>query len=201
VPYGSDQIKDAPSAAAEDELSPEQEDEIYSYYGIQRSTATSPTGYAGGTSDFATGTTGIDTSATGQSEVEVPVSQEELQVGKREVEAGRVRLRKVVETEHQEVPVELRRERIDVERVPASGTEVPGDAFQEQEYEVQASREEPVVGKEARVTERVRVGKDVETEQRSVGADLRREDVEVEDDTGMVEDTEFEEQPIDTRPY
>jgi stress response protein YsnF len=41
-------------------------------------------------------------------------------------------------------------------------------------------REEPVVGKETRVTDEVRVNKDVETETRRVGDEVRREDVKVD---------------------
>jgi uncharacterized protein (TIGR02271 family) len=198
VPYSSDQVKDGPSYDTNAELSPADEDQIYNYYGLQRSTATSPTGYAAGgtgptedaTAQVGTLDTAQGTLETGQEEVRVPVSEEELQVGKRQVEAGRVRLRKVVRTEQREVPVELRREEIDIERAPATGAEVPSDAFQEREFEVPITREEPVVGKEAHVTGEVRVGKDVETEQRTVGGEVRREEVELDEegdvDTGRL---------------
>src|SRR5437868_6393393 len=39
VPYPEDQVKNAPSVGTDDELSPDQEGEIYSYYGVDRSTA------------------------------------------------------------------------------------------------------------------------------------------------------------------
>ena len=79
------------------------------------------------------------------------------------------------------VPVELRREEVHVERVPASGTEVPADAFQERDIEVTTMREEPVVSKEAHVTGAVHIGKTAETERRTVGGEVRREDVEVDE--------------------
>lgn len=193
VPYGQDQVKDAPSFGGNDELSPEDENQIYSYYGLDRSTAPSPTGLPSGettdTTDYTgqssgytgTGTTDGET-LTDEGEINVPVSEEELQVGKRQVDAGTVRLRKVVRTEHQEVPVELRREDVEIERVPASeATDVPNSAFQEREIEVPVSREEAVVGKEAHVTGQVRVQKNVDTETQTVGDDVRREDVQVDD--------------------
>src|SRR5439155_27348984 len=90
--------------------------------------------------------------AAGRQEVSVPLSEEELKVGKRAVEAGRVRLRKVVHTEHVAQPVQLRREEVTVERLPAGGTQVPPDAFQEKEVAVPLMREEPVVAKEPHVT-------------------------------------------------
>jgi len=210
VPYNHDLIKDAPSYGGDDELSNEQEQQVYSYYGMQRSDAASPTGLAGGTMDTSQTDTGggqydtnrtdrdLDTTRTdrdldttrsdrgttgfaGQDDqAGVVLSEEELQVGKREVESGRVRLRKVVRTEHQEVPVDLRREEVSVERVSADNAEVPGDAFNEQEIEVPVNREEAVVGKESRVTGQVRLNKDVTTETQNVGGDVRREDVETE---------------------
>ena len=177
VPFAQDQIKDAPSFGTDDELSPDDENQIYSYYGMDRSTAPSPTGLPAG--DQSNATT-YGTTATGERDIQL--SEEELQVGKRQVEAGRVRLRKVVRTEQQEVPVELRREDVEIERVPASGQNVSGDAFQEEEIEVPVMREEPVIGKQAHVTGQVRVGKDVETEQRTVGGEVRKEDVEIDRD-------------------
>jgi uncharacterized protein (TIGR02271 family) len=191
VPFGQDQIKDAPSFGADDELSPDDENEIYRYYGMDRSTATSPSGYGMGEGTAATagtaGYTGTDTGAeadmTDTGERGLKLSEEELQVGKRPVQEGEVRLRKVVRTEQQEVPVELRREDVEVERMPASGQDVPDTAFQEQEINVPVMREEPVVGKEARVTGEVRVDKTADTETRTVGGQIRREDVEVDKDT------------------
>jgi uncharacterized protein (TIGR02271 family) len=201
VPYSEDQIKGAPSYGGDDELSPENEGEIYSYYGLDRSTAPSPTGLptgGTGTSGYTTADTGTtdyaaDTTATtGYSDTtsrevgtgetqEVTLSEEELAVGKRQVQAGGVRLRKVVRTEHQEVPVELRREDVEIERIPASEmTNVPDTAFQEQEIDVPVMREEPVVEKQAHVTGGVRVNKDVQTETQTVGGEVRREEVDVD---------------------
>src|SRR5947209_3090691 len=59
VPIAEDQIKNAPSFSGDEELTPEQEDEIYSYYGEGRSTQESPTGLAAGEgTGFTSGTTG-----------------------------------------------------------------------------------------------------------------------------------------------
>jgi len=190
VPYPESQIKDAPSFPADQELSPDNESEIYDYYGLDRSTAPSPTGLSDGTSDTTTtfdtaattNTTAAVDTATDTNDRAVTLSEEELQVGKREVEAGRVRLRKVVNTEHEEVPVDLARETVSVERVDANATDVPTNAFQEQEIEVPVMREEPVVNKEARVTGGVRLNKDVQTETQTVGGEVRSEDVVVDRD-------------------
>ena len=189
VPYAEDQIKGAPSFGAHDELSPEQESEVYSYYGLDRSTAPSPSGLPeGGTASTGTtrsGTTGSPATGTLESaddERRIQLAEEELQVGKRQVEAGRARLRKVVHTEHVSEPVELRHEELDIERVPVADGEVAPGAFQEGEIEIPIMREEPVAAKEARVTGEVRLGKDVKTETRTVEGDVRREDVDIDRD-------------------
>jgi len=44
VPYSEEQVKDAPSFQKDAELTTNQEDEIYRYYGTERSAAPSPTG-------------------------------------------------------------------------------------------------------------------------------------------------------------
>jgi len=178
VPYSEDQVKNAPGFGTDAELSPSDEDEIYSNYGIDRSTAPSPTGLPSG----GPGMRGVGEDQTTQDQANVQLAEEELQVGKREVEAGRVRIRKVVRTEQVEQPVELRREEVQIERVDATGATVPDDAFQERDIEVPVMREEPVVSKEAQVTGEVRVGKTTETEQRSVGGEVRKEAVGVDKD-------------------
>ena len=198
VPYAESKIKDAPSFSGDDELSPADEDQVYSYYGVDRSTGQSPSGLPAGeqtgrytttdtnTGDYQTTDTNArdyDTSGTGERGLKL--SEEQLQVGKRQVESGRVRLRKVVHTERQEVPVELRRENVQVERTAATGTDVPDTAFQEQEIDVPLTREEPVVDKQARVTGEVQLNKTTETETRTVGGDVRSEDVDVDDDTDV----------------
>jgi uncharacterized protein (TIGR02271 family) len=188
VPYSESQIKDAPSFGADEELSPEQEDEIYSYYGIQRSTSQSPTGLPGGDAGQQYDANASDTLNATDS-ADVTLSEEDLQVGTREVEAGRVRLRKVVRTEHEEVPVQLRREEVTIERVDATGQDVPDTAFQEQEIDVPVMREEPVVAKEARVTGKVRLDKTSEVETQTVGGEVRREDVEVDQDVDTYPDS------------
>lgn len=186
VPYAADQISGGPSFGTNDELSPENEQEIYSYYGLQRETATSPTGEAAGAGAAMMSNRG-STAGGGDvlappAQVELDTAAEELAVGKRQVEAGRLRLRKVVQTEHEEVPVELRREQVSIERVDTNNVDVPDSAFQEQEIDVPVMREEPVVGKTTRVTGGVRLNKEIETEARTVGGDVRREDVEIEGD-------------------
>lgn len=199
VPYSQDQIKNGPSFGTDETLSPGDEQSIYDYYGMQRSTQSSRTGYAGsgtgmsqetgaGTSQGTVGQTDMPTSP---SEVDVTAAEEELQVGKRTVQAGEVRLRKVVRTEHKEVPVTLRREDVEVERIPAgeaTNATVPDDAFQDGVIDIPVMEEQAVVAKEARVVGGVRVTKGTETETETVGGDVRSTDIEV-DEEGNVDAT------------
>jgi uncharacterized protein (TIGR02271 family) len=119
---------------------------------------------------------------TGQSTIEVPLSEEELKVGKRTVGAGEVKLRKTLTTEQVNVPVELKREDIVVERVPAHEVDPTGkEPFKEELVKVSLSREEPVVEKEVRVTGAVRVRKTEGIDKETIRESVRREDVDVDE--------------------
>ena len=90
-----------------------------------------------------------------------------MKVGKRTVGAGKVKLHKTVTTEQANVPVELKHEDIVIERVTAHEVGSAKDPFQEEQIKVPLSREEPVVNKEVRVKEGVRVQKTEGTEERT----------------------------------
>src|SRR4051812_45750705 len=113
VAYAKGQVKDSPDVDG-DEISQAQEDDLYAYYGIDRANGGSYTG--------STGTTDYDT--RGDVDVDrtddrtVTRSEEELAVGKREREIGRARLHKWVETVPVDTDVQLREERVRVERQP-----------------------------------------------------------------------------------
>jgi conserved domain len=117
---------------------------------------------------------------------EVPLSEEEVKVGKRTVGAGEVKLHKKVSTEQVNVPVELKREDVVIERVPGHEME-PGakEPFQEERVEVPLSREEPVVEKETHVTGGVRVRKTEGIERETIQESVRREDVDI-DESGKI---------------
>ena len=114
-------------------------------------------------------------------EIQIILHEEQLRVGKREVSAGEVHLHKTVHTEQVNVPVELRREDVTVERVAAGDVRAvnPADAFKEETIDVPLTREEAVVSKEAHVTGAVRVKKTAQTETQQVSEQVRKEDVEV----------------------
>ena len=114
-------------------------------------------------------------------------SEEHLQVGTEQVEAGRARLRKYVVTETQTVTVPVSHEEVRIEREPITdanrGEAVSGADISEEEHEVVLHAEQPVVTTEAVPVERVRLGTETVTDQQSVSGEVRKEQIELTDDT------------------
>lgn len=111
----------------------------------------------------------------------IPVVQEELHVGKRTILQGGVRVHSRVTERPVEKQVELREERVQVERRPTDRPVRPGErAFEERSIEATESAEKAVVNKEAKVVEEVNVRKDVTQRTETVRDTVRRTDVDVE---------------------
>jgi len=110
------------------------------------------------------------------------VVEENLQVGKRAVETGGVRVKSSVSEVPVEEEVRLRQEHVEVERRPVDRPATAADlnTFKEGTIEVRETQEQPVVSKEARVVEEVRVSKNVEEQTTKVQDTVRRTDVKVE---------------------
>ncbi len=86
-------------------------------------------------------------------------SEERLNVGKETVATGKARLRKWVETEHQQVDVPVRKEKVRLESEPITGDNrdqaYRGSDISEDEHEVTLREERPVVDTEVTPVERV----------------------------------------------
>jgi uncharacterized protein (TIGR02271 family) len=207
VPVSKDRVKDAPKIDTDGHLSPQEEEELYRYYGMGAGTDTAQTmtttdttrtnttaGYATDTTagtradaDFdERGTVGHDTSGP-TTDNAMTRSEERLEVGTRSAEVGRARLRKYVVTENVTQTVPVSREEVRVEREPITdaniGNAMDGPAISEEEHEVVLHAEQPVVAKEAVPVERVRLDKETVTEEAQVSEGLRKEEIEVEGDT------------------
>jgi len=199
LPYTEEKVKNAPAYDADVDMTEGMEQEIYSYYGLQPRTRMSQLGLNTPSTARSTGSTAMSGTSTtaktpltadtrgttgtprGRDEATIQLSEEQLRVSKREVEAGGVRLRKVIRTEIVNQPVELRREEVVIERVPAGQrTGAPRAGFQEQEVYIPLCREEAVVNKEVRVREEVRAHKESQTDTQHVSDRVRKEDVEIE---------------------
>jgi uncharacterized protein (TIGR02271 family) len=206
VPYGKDQVKNAPSIDADGQLSQEEEQDLYSYYGLPYSEARSDTGLPqGGAGDVVTagGTTGgrgevWDSDAVGRdtsgptTDDAMTRSEEEFTVGTREQEAGRVRLRKHVTTENVSETVPVRHEEARVRREPITDANVDdalsGPEISSEEHEVSLTQEEPVVEKRVVPKERVRLEKETTTGEEQVSSEVRKEEIEVEGDARTTDD-------------
>jgi uncharacterized protein (TIGR02271 family) len=188
VPYDKQQVKDAPNAEADGELSQEEEAGLYSHYGLDYSEARSDSGLPEGNGGHADrDPVGHDTSGPTTDDA-MTRSEEELRVGKASRERGRARLRKYVVTEQVEQTVPVQREEVRVEREPITDANVgdakDGPAISEEEHEVTLHEEEVVVEKRAVPKERVRMDKQTVTEDETISEQVRKEQIEAEGDTG-----------------
>jgi uncharacterized protein (TIGR02271 family) len=112
----------------------------------------------------------------------IPVVEEKVNVGKRAVEKGRVRIYTHVTETPIDKDLRLRDETIEVDRKrvdrPINSNDM--SAFKEGEIELRETSEEPLIEKEARVIEEVRVRKDAKEHTEHVHETARRTDVKVD---------------------
>jgi uncharacterized protein (TIGR02271 family) len=186
VPVSKTQVKDAPKIDTDGHLSPQEEQELYRYYGLG----------AGGAGDAGTRTAGFETTGTETrgtvghdtsgptTDDAMTLSEERLNVGTHSEEVGRARLRKYVVTENVTETVPVTHEEVRLDREPITdgnvGAALDGPAISEEEHEVTLHAERAVVDKEAVPVERVRLDKTTVTEQQQVTEGLRKEEIEVE---------------------
>ena len=204
--------KNGPTFDDDREITPEFESEVYSYYGISRSSGTDENGsygsyYSEESTDAGTvgpGMTMGDTetgefrehAATDEGvnqshgddlededELRVQRTEEELAAGTREREAGQVNVRKRVRTDRERMEVPTRREEVTVERVPVSEGTATEAQRGEDEVRVPLTEEEVVVEKRPVAKEEVRIRKDVVEDTEVVEEDVRREEIDVDDKT------------------
>ncbi len=195
VPFDKSTVKGAPRVAdSSGHLSESEEAELYRYYGLDYSggydtaatTTTTTAGYDATTDVNAHGTVGHDTSGPTTDDA-MTRSEERLSVGTERVATGRARLRKYIVTEQQTATVPVSREEVRLEREPITdaniGNALDGPALSEEEHEVVLTEERPVVAKETVPVERVRLDKEVVTEQHTVTENVSKEEIGLEGDT------------------
>ena len=115
--------------------------------------------------------------------VVIPVIEEELQVGKRTVESGGVRVETDLKEEQVEKSINLREEKINVERKPVDRAVNASDLekMKDGEIRIPIVEEVPVVAKEARVVEEIVISKDVVERTENISDTVRKTEVDVED--------------------
>ena len=174
VPFDKERVKNAPHHDPGYELSPGDEDELYSYYGMA---------YGAGQTGQTGQTVGNDVSGPNTDDA-MTRSEEQLRVGKTTRESGRVRLRKYVVTEQVQTTVPVSHEEVRVEREPISeanvGRATSGPAISEEEHEVVLHEEQPVVDKQVVPKERVRLDRETVVEEVPVSAEVRKEQIDTE---------------------
>lgn len=110
-------------------------------------------------------------------------SEERLRVDTEAEEVGRVRLRKYVVTEEQQVTVPVSHEEVRIEREPITdgGRGTGRTTLGEETQEVTLHAEKPVVGTTTEEVERVRLGTRTVTEDETVSGKVRKEQIDVDD--------------------
>jgi uncharacterized protein (TIGR02271 family) len=183
VPFGKAQIKDAPKVGPDGALSEREEAALYAHYGMEYGQSRSSSGLPEGGARVGSDVSGPETDDA------MTRSEEELRVGTAQRETGRVRLRKYIVEEQVTRTVPVRREEVRIEREPITdanaGDAMSGPDLSEEEHEVTLSEEEVVVEKRTVPKERVRLDKDVTTEERQVSETVRKEQVDVLDAAGQ----------------
>jgi uncharacterized protein (TIGR02271 family) len=208
VATDKDTVKSGPSFDDDREITPDFEIEVYSYFGLQRSDAAENGAYYSDEETAGTGTAGpgitmgdiesgtfrehppgeegvYDQSGSDpEDELRVQRTEEELTAGTREREAGALNVRKRVRIDHETVEAPTRHEEVTVERVPVEGEATASEAeIGDEEVRVPVTEEEVVVEKRPVAKEEIRVRKDVVEDVETVEEDVRREEVDVEDQT------------------
>jgi uncharacterized protein (TIGR02271 family) len=203
--------KNGPAFDDDREITPEFEQQVYSYYGLSRSSG-SESGFYG--SYYSEGSTDAGTVGPGMSmgdtesgefrehaltdegvnqsrgddlededELRVQRTEEELAAGTRERQAGALNVRKRVRTDREQIEVPTRHEEVTVERVPVSEATTTEAQISEDEVSVPVTEEEVVVEKRPVAKEEIRIRKDVVEDTEVVEEDVRREEIDVDDQT------------------
>jgi uncharacterized protein (TIGR02271 family) len=170
VPFEKQLVKDAPGVEPDQHLSAGEEQALWRHYGLDYDTVPE---------------LGMEAAGAGTDDA-MTRSEEELRVGTAQRERGRVRLRKYVTTEQRQVTVPVEREEVRVEREPITDANIDaamaGPAISEEEHEVILHEEEPVVEKRTVPKERVRLGKEAVTEEQQVTEEVRKEQIDIDDE-------------------
>jgi uncharacterized protein (TIGR02271 family) len=186
-------VETAPSLGPEDEVTPEFERLVRVHYGLDaEERAGSGALYTGAAepTEARSADPAPDMPGYEEDDVRVRRSEEEVRVETREREAGEIRVRKRVHTERERLTVPKKHVEVTVERVPVEGAGPEGDEaatapqIGEEEIVVPVVEEEIVVEKRPVVKEEIRIRKRVAEDVEVVEEDVRKEEVEIDDQTG-----------------
>jgi stress response protein YsnF len=149
-------------------------------------------GSASGSQDMGTSRTNLTGSdsdrqrvgddTTGRRETTIPRVEEHLEVGKRTEERGGVRVRSRIVERPVEEHIRLREEHVHVERQAVNRplSDAEASRMQDSDIELTERAEVPVVNKEARVVEEVRISKNVEERDETIRDTVRNTEIDVD---------------------
>jgi uncharacterized protein (TIGR02271 family) len=212
VATDKDTAKNGPAFNDDREITPEFENQVYSYYGLQSASGSEGSGsygsyYSEQSTDAGTVGPGMSMGDTetgefrehaitdegvnqthgddleDEDELRVQRTEEELRAGTMEREAGSVQIRKRVRTDRESIEVPTRHEEVTVERVPVEEGTASEAQIGEDEVSIPVTEEEVVVEKRPVAKEEVRIRKDVVEDTEVVEEDVRREEIDVDDQT------------------
>ena len=193
VPFGKDQVKHAPRIDQDGELSPADEDALYRYYESRqdRDLRTDPPAASAAASRRDSDDANSQGPSGRTTDDAMTRSEERLVAGTRTEQVGKARLRKYRVTEERLVSVPVTREEVRLEQETTPGTAagrttdddsaVPGG----ENPEMTLWEERPVVTTERVPVEKVRLRKETVTGQETVSGQVRKEQIELEDDSGQ----------------
>jgi uncharacterized protein (TIGR02271 family) len=200
-------VKSGPSFDDDRQITSEFENEVHSYYGLQAAQGFEERGaYGDYYGDEHPGVAMGDTQSgqfrehapeeegvaepggdlDDEDELRVQRTEEELAAGTREREAGALNVRKRVRTDRESIEVPTRHEEVSVERVPVEG-EAADTQIGDDEVSIPVTEEEVVVEKRPVAKEEIRIRKDVVEDTEVVEEDVRREEIDVDDQSGRLE--------------
>ncbi len=182
IAFTKDKVKDAPRAEADGQLSAVEEEALYAHYGRQPA----PAPAQAESQPRASVDTGHDTSGPDTDDA-MTRSEEELDVSKSTRQTGTARLRKWIETEDVHMVVPIRRQKVRMVTEPITDANrdaaMAGGDITTEEHEVTLSEEVIDVSKRVVPKERVRMETDVDTEDVSVNEQVRKERIEMDNET------------------
>ena len=203
VSVDKETAKNGPTFDDDREITPDYENQVYSYYGLQAAQGSEERGAYGEYYDEEHPGVAMGDTESGEfrehapqeegvtepggdlddeDELRVQRTEEELRAGTREREAGALNVRKRVRTDREQIEVPTRHEEVTVDRVPVEG-EASEAEIGEDEVRIPVTEEEVVVEKRPVAKEEVRIRKDVVEDTEVVEEDVRREEIDVDEGT------------------
>ncbi|MBA4167688.1 MAG: PRC and DUF2382 domain-containing protein [Chitinophagaceae bacterium] len=114
----------------------------------------------------------------------IPIVEEQLKIDKTRVQTGGIRLRSRIVEQPIEQSIRLKDETVQVDHTPVDRVATE-ESFREEQLQAASYTEVPVINKDARVVEEIRVNKEVSERDDTISDTVRRTQVDVDHLTNM----------------